>query len=341
MRYLNILIWDYHFYEPQWLWLLLFVPCVMIGREWLLQRTNGQLKYVGNEANQEQLKGGFVKLFHYAITTLYALSMSLVLVTLAQPYNSNFDPPVIDYKNGIDIILAIDASGSMLAQDFSPNRLEVAKSMAQKFVASRKGDRIGLVVYEGEAYTAVPATLDYQLLNEQIGKIEPGLVESGTAIGTGLGVAVTRLRSDQLKSKVIILLTDGSNNAGAIAPLDAARLAKSKKCKVYTIGIGSRGLAPTPVQTPFGIVYEQLPVEIDETTLQAIASETGGNYFRATDESGLEKIYAAINRMEKRKMEFNQLGKEPPLTLFPFLVWALITGSLGWVIHHIKFRMDD
>jgi Ca-activated chloride channel family protein len=341
MMYFNILIWDYTFYKPAWLWLLLLVPVVIILWEILLRRNYGQLKFTGTESTQQQLVVRSVRIYRLIVIVCYSLALSCTLVTLAEPYNANFDPPKIDYKNGIDIILAIDASGSMLAQDFSPNRLEVAKSLAQKFIDSRKGDRIGLVVYEGEAYTAVPATLDYSLLKEQVGQIEPGLVESGTAIGNGLGVAVTRLRSDQLKSKVIILLTDGSNNAGSIAPLDAAKLAKEKKCKVYTIGVGSRGMAPTPVQTPFGIVYEQMPVEIDEPTLQAIAEETGGTYFRATNEWGLDQIYAEINQLEKRKMEFNQLGKQPPVTLFPFFLWTLIFSLTGFAFQRIKFRLDD
>ena len=337
----NILIWEYSFYKPHMLWLLLSVPLLFFAWELLSRRLAGQLKFSRSDAEQTQLRVGWVRYYRWLINVLYMFSLSLLLITLAEPYNVNIDPPRIDYKNGIDIIFSIDASGSMLAQDFDPNRLEVAKDVAQQFVDSRKGDRIGLVVYEGEAYTACPATLDYKLLKEQIESIQPGQVEPGTAIGNGLGVAVTRLRSDSLQSKVIILLTDGSNNAGSISPDEAAEMAKAKNCRVYTIGVGSTGLAPTPIETPFGIVYENLPVEIDENTLKRIADITGGKYFRATDERALRSIYSEIDRLEKRKMEDQHLGAEPPLTLTPFFVWDLLFLMSAWILQRVKFRMDD
>ena len=340
-RYFNILFWEYQFYQPQWLWALLGIP-VLIYFWLLLQRQGkGQLRFSRSKEEQFVYSNNSVKYVRWLINLLYGLSLSALVFTLAEPYHQDIDPPKIDYKNGIDIILAIDASTSMLAQDFDPNRLEVAKKVAQQFVDSRKGDRIGLVVYEGEAYTACPATLDYKILKEQIQQIEPGTLEPGTAVGNGLGVAVTRLRSDSLKSKVIILLTDGSNNAGSIDPIEAAQLAKAKNCKVYTIGIGSTGLAPTPVQTPFGIQYENLPVEIDEATLKKIADITDGQYFRAKDETGLKSIYAEIDHMEKRKQEDQHFGAAPPLTLFPFYVWSLLFALAAWTIQRIKFKLDD
>jgi Ca-activated chloride channel homolog len=340
-RFFNILIWEYNFYEPQWLWALLSIPVLFFLWDLLQRKGNGQLKFSRSENEQSLLRKGSVRYIRWAVNGLYMFSFSLLVITLAQPYNVNYDPPKIDYKNGIDIILAIDASGSMLAQDFQPNRLEAAKDVAQKFVDTRKGDRIGLVVYEGEAYTACPATLDYKLLKEQIESIEPDQVEPGTAIGNGLGVAVTRLRSDSLKSKVIILLTDGSNNAGSIEPLDAARLAKAKNCRVYTIGVGTSGLAPTPIETPFGIIYENLPVEIDENTLKAIANETGGKYFRAKDETALKNIYQEIDQLEKRKMEDQHVAAEPPLTLPPFFIWSLLFVLGAWTLQRLKFKLDD
>ncbi len=337
----NILIWEYNFYKPQMLWLLLLVPLLFVAWEMMSRRVAGQLKFSRSDAEQLRLRVGWVRYFRWLVNGLYLLALSFLMITLAEPYNVNIDPPKIDYKNGIDIVFAIDASGSMLAQDFEPNRLEVAKDVAQQFVNARRGDRIGLVVYEGEAYTACPATLDYKLLKEQIEAIQPGQVEPGTAIGNGLGVAVTRLRSDSLQSKVIILLTDGSNNAGSLSPEDAAELAKAKNCRVYTVGVGSTGLAPTPIETPTGIIYENLPVEIDENTLKNIAELTGGKYFRATDEKALRSIYAEIDRLEKRKMEDQHLGAEPPLTLTPFFVWSLIMLLSAWTLQRLKFRMDD
>lgn len=339
-RYFNISFWEYDFYKPQMLWLLLGIPVLLFLWEYLQKNRVGQLKYTNSEQEQMAYSIRWVRYIRWGINTCYALSMTCLVAALAQPYNTSIDPPRIDYKNGIDIILAIDASGSMLAQDFDPDRLEVAKRVAKKFVDSRKGDRVGLVVYEGEAYTACPATLDYKLLKEQITAIEPGHLEPGTAIGSGLGVAVTRLRSDSLPSKVIILLTDGSSNTGP-DPMEAAALAKAKKCKVYTIGVGANGMAPTPVMTPFGVVYQNLPVEIDEKILKDIANLTNGKYFRAQDEKSLEKIYAEIGRLEKRKMEDQHLAAEPPLTLFPFFIWSMIFSAIAWSVQRLKFRLDD
>jgi Ca-activated chloride channel family protein len=322
------------------LWFLFAIPVMLFFWEYLQKNRVGQLKYASSEAEQLSYSLGWIRYIRWGINTCYALSMACLVLTLAEPYNTSIDPPKIDYKNGIDIILSIDASGSMLAQDFEPNRLEVAKRVAKKFVDSRKGDRVGLVVYEGEAYTACPATLDYKLLKEQITAIEPGYLEPGTAIGSGLGVAVTRLRSDSLPSKVIILLTDGSSNTGP-DPMEAAELAKQKKCKVYTIGVGANGMAPTPVSTPFGVIYQNLPVEIDEGILKDIAELTNGKYFRAQDEKSLEKIYAEIDKLEKRKMEDQHLGIEPPLTLFPFFIWSMLFSGIAWGVQRLKFKLDD
>lgn len=340
-RYWNIAVWEYDFYAPHWLWGLLLVP-VIFGLHYYLNRHHaGHLRFSRSESEQHEMGTGWVRYFRWGIIVLQGFAVSCMIVALAKPYHSEYDPPKIDYKNGIDIILSIDASASMLAQDFQPNRLEAAKTVAQKFVDTRKGDRVGLVVYEGEAVTACPATLDYAMLKKQIADVQPGYLEPGTAVGNGLGVAVTRLRSDSLKSKVIILLTDGSNNAGTIEPMDAARLAKAKNCRVYTIGVGSQGLAPTPVMTPFGISYENLEVEIDESTLKAIADETGGKYFRATDEQSLSTIYGEIDKLEKRKMEDLHFGAEPPVTILPFLMWAIFALMTAWVVNSIKFKLDD
>jgi Ca-activated chloride channel homolog len=340
-RYWNIAVWEYDFYAPEWLWGMLLVPVIFMVHYFLTRNHSGHLRFSRSEDEQRELGTTWVRYFRWGIVLVQVFAVSCMVVALARPYHASYDPPKIDYKNGIDIILSIDASGSMLAQDFQPNRLEAAKGVAQKFVESRRGDRVGLVVYEGEAYTACPATLDYPMLKKQIAAVEPGYLEPGTAIGNGLGVAVTRLRSDSLKSKVIILLTDGSNNAGTIEPLEAAQLAKAKKCRVYTIGVGSKGMAPTPVMTPFGISYENLPVEIDEATLQEIADETGGKYFRATDERSLTTIYAEIDKLEKRKMEDMHFGAEPPVTILPFLLWAIAGLIAAWLLNMLKFKLDD
>lgn len=323
------------------LYLLLAVPLIIFVWDWLHRKEQGQLKFSGSDQEQLAIKGGYVLLFRSIIAVFYALGLACFLVLTAKPYHPDFDPPKIDYKNGIDIILVIDASGSMLSTDLEPNRLEATKEVAKRFVDSRKGDRVGLVVFEGEAYSACPATLDYEALKEQITNIQPDRVSPGTAIGMGLGVAVTRLRSDSIKSKVIILLTDGMNNAGSIEPMEAAQLAKNKNCKVYTIGAGANGIANSPQTTPFGIEYVPTAVEIDEPTLKAIAEKTGGKYFRATDKQSLASIYSEIDRLEKRKMEDNFLGSQPPLTLFPFFFWGLLFTLIAWSVQRWKFTLDD
>lgn len=340
-KYWNIGVWEYEFYAPNLLWLLVLVPIVLFLYTAFRSKIGGHLRFSRSELEQISMGNQWVRYYRWGIVSAQAMGLACLLICLAKPYHLEYDPPKIDYKNGIDIIISIDASGSMLAQDFQPNRLEVAKDVAQEFVKSRKGDRVGLVVYEGEAYTACPATLDYTMLNKQIEDIEPGKLEPGTAVGNGLGVAVTRLRSDSLQSKVIILLTDGSNNSGTIEPLDAARLAAFKKCRVYTIGVGSTGMAPTPIMTPFGISYENLPVEIDESTLNEIASITGGRYFRATDEQSLKTIYADINKLEKRNMEDTHFGAEPPVTITPFLIWGMVFLLGAWLVSVLKFKLDE
>jgi Ca-activated chloride channel family protein len=340
-EYFNIALWEYDFYSPHYLWLLLLVPLILFIHHSYQNKNTNFIKFTGTDDQQSKYNFWSIRWLRYLIHVLFAFAFICIIIPFSQPYNVNINPPKIDYKNGIDIILSIDASGSMLAQDFDPNRLEVAKEVAKKFVDSRKGDRIGLVVYEGEAYTACPATLDYELLKNQISAIEPGSLEPGTAIGNGLGVAVTRLRSDSLVSKVIILLTDGSNNAGSIEPLEATQLAKAKNCKVYTIGVGGHGMAPTPMNTPFGIIYQNMPVEIDENLLKEIAKETGGKYFRATDERSLEEIYKDIDKLEKRKMEDQHIGQQPPITIIPFFIWASLAILVIFAIKRWKFRLDE
>lgn len=340
-RYWNIAVWEYDYYAYRWLWLLVLLPFVFWLYGYLTQNHAGHLRFSRSETEQREMGTSWVRMLRWVLLLLQLFAASCFIIAMAEPYNERYDPPKVDYKNGIDIILSLDASASMLAQDFEPNRLEAAKAVAQKFVDSRRGDRIGLVVYEGEAYTACPATLDYAMLKRQIAGVEPGMLEPGTAIGNGLGVAVTRLRSDSIKSKVIVLLTDGSSNTGTIEPMEAAQLAKAKHCKVYTIGVGSRGLAPTPVMTPLGIAYENLPVDIDEGTLQAIAEETGGKYFRATDEQSLATIYGEIDEMEKRKMEDTHFTSKPPVHIVPFILWGLVALLVVWTVTYIKFKLDD
>jgi len=338
----NIQFWEYDFQSPEWLWLWLLIPVfafLMIRNE---RRKSGEWKFSGSAKKQQQFSTRWVPRLRGFLIFVNCFILFLLIAAMAKPFHwSSYDDTDQDFKNGIDIILAMDVSVSMLAMDFEPNRLEVSKRVAKEFVDGRRGDRIGLVVYAGEAYTACPATLDYNVLKKQIDAIGFENIEGGTAIGTGLGTAVTRLRNDSLPSKVIILLTDGSNNAGDIDPLTAAELARAKNIRVYTIGVGSNGEAPMPVVTPFGIRYENQRVEIDEMTLMKIAEIANGQYFRATDEESLKSIYKEIEKLEKHKILDKQYKSEPPATPMGFLNWALLLAFLSWMTNRYFFKLHE
>jgi Ca-activated chloride channel family protein len=341
-NYFNILFWEYEFLSPFYLWSLLIVPFYFWFSFIKNKIENGELKYSNTLKNQLSLESVFVKRIIFFIKFINAIVLILIILALAKPhYLSGFDEEKnYRYKNGIDIVIAMDISLSMMARDFEPNRLEAAKKVAKEFIDSREGDRIGLVVYEGEAFTACPSTLDYSILKQQIDHLQPGLVEGGTAIGTGLGTAVTRLRNDSLPSKVIILLTDGVNNQGEISPEMAAQLAKSKNIKVYTIGIGTIGMAPSPVFTPFGVQYENIPVEIDEETLIKVSEITSGKYFRATDEESLRTIYNEISKLEKIKLKTLNTENEIPIHTLPYLIWALILFVFSVFLKHFYLKIS-
>ena len=233
---------------------------------------------------------------------LRCAAFALLVVALARP--QDVEEQSRTNAEGIDIMLSMDISGSMLARDFTPDRLSVAKEVAAEFIADRYGDRIGLAVFAGEAFTQSPLTTDKGTLQTMLARVRSGVIEDGTAIGNGLATAINRLRESEAKSKVIILLTDGVNNRGEIAPLMAADIAADMGIKVYTIGVGTIGKAPYPAIDMFGnMTYQMAEVEIDETTLEEIASRTGGKYFRATDAEKLKAIYDEINELEKSKVE--------------------------------------
>lgn len=340
-KHWNIAFWGYEFLSPHWLWLLLCIPLFWWLIFYLDRKKTGDLKFSRTEAEQRSLGLNQTKYLRWSFLIGYGLVVALLITALARPFHwSAYDDHEEDYKNGIDIVIALDISVSMLARDFQPNRLEVAKKVAKEFIDGRHGDRIGLVVYEGEAYTACPATLDYGILKNQIDQLQPGSLEPGTAIGVGLGTAVTRLRNDSLPSKVIILLTDGVSMQGKITPEKAATLAKAKNIKVYTIGVGSHGTALSPDFTPFGVRYVNMAVEIDEMTLMNIARITNGKYFRATDEASLRSIYSEIDRLEKRKIKHIDYKSEPPVSPMPFLSWALLLALLVWSVQIVYFKTN-
>jgi Ca-activated chloride channel family protein len=258
-----------------------------------------------------------------------------LIIVLARPQLSNSFQT--ETTEGIDIVLALDISGTMLAEDLRPNRLEAAKKVATEFVSGRPNDNIGLVVFAGESFTQCPLTNDHAVLVNLFQGVQYGMIEDGTAIGLGLANAVSRIKDSEAKSKVIILLTDGSNNAGDVAPLTAAEIAQSFGIRVYTVGVGTRGMAPYPVQTPYGIRYQNLPVDIDEDMLRKVAGLTGGTYFRATDNTKLKFIYQEIDQLEKTKLRVHQYSKKNE-EYTPFLLVALLLLITEIVLRHTVLR---
>lgn len=319
----------YQFADAWVLWFLLLIPAlvawyVLIGREKVTYKTS----IIPQGA---RIKSAGAKLINPIVFAFRTIALTALIIGLARPQMSAESPSYEkQYKKGIDIIIALDASGSMLARDFQPDRFEASKLVAEEFISKRPNDRIGLVIFEGEAYTQCPLTGDEDIITELLRESEMEVVEPGTAIGMGLATSVNRLRDSEAVSKVIILLTDGVNTHGNIHPLAAAELAKEFGIRVYTIGVGTNGKAETPVSMdPFTgeYYYDYVDVEIDEETLKSIASTTGGKYFRATDNQKLKAIYEEIDQMEKAKIETIEFEIDLPERSMPFIVFAL--GLIG------------
>ena len=264
-------------------------------------------------------RGGFVKKYSRHLPFIARLfAIAALILAIARPRSSQDFEKV--NTEGIDIVLTLDVSTSMLARDFNPDRISAAKDIAIEFIAQRPSDRMGVVVFAGESFTQCPLTTDRPTLINLLKEIETGLIEDGTAIGNGLATAVARLKDSPAPSRVVILLTDGVNNRGEITPLMAAEIAKTYGIRVYTIGVGAMGMAPYPVITPFGIEVQQVKVEIDEALLQDIANQTGGKYFRATDNTKLLEIYGEINKMERSRTTVDSF----PVYKELFMKFALI-----------------
>ena len=300
---------NFSFVNSELLILLIIPIIILIWNHIKKSKNKSSIEFSNTESLQSltSVKTKFKNIPYY----LKLVAFSLLVIAIARPQSSTkWEESTTE---GIDIIISMDISGSMLAEDLKPNRLESSKNVAMSFISKRINDRIGLTIFSGESFTQCPLTTDHNVLINLFKDVKSGMIEDGTAIGMGLANAVNRLKESNAISKVVILLTDGVNNSGTIAPLTAAEIAKKFGIRVYTIGIGSEGYAPYPFQTPFGIQYQDVEVKIDEKTLQDIATITDGKYFRAKNNSTLKKIYEDIDLLEKSKIEtieFNNKSEE-------------------------------
>ena len=317
------MITKFEFANPEFLWLLVLLPLVVI---WLfLTRKKKDASLTVSSLKGISTSNFLAKLKSF-LPLLRLVALASLIIALARPRDKEVTSKTKSNK-GIDIVMAIDVSASMLAKDLKPNRLEALKKVAKNFVDKRPNDRIGIVVYAGESFTQTPITSDKRIVKRTIGRLKWGLLDGGTAIGMGLGSAVNRLKDSKAKSKVIILLSDGVNNSGSIDPNTATELAKSLGIKVYTIGIGTNGTALFPVAKGLDgkLIFDNAPVEIDEKLLKNIAKETEGKYFRATNNSKLSSIYEEINKLEKTKIEeFKYTNYQEKYRFFVLLAGLLV-----------------
>ncbi|HAQ18157.1 MAG TPA: aerotolerance regulator BatA [Prolixibacteraceae bacterium] len=295
------------FKNPEFFYLFLLLVPMIAWYIWRHKKAGASIQF-SSDMGFAKIPKSWKYYFRHSVFVLVLGSLAMLIAALARPQSSNSWQNVT--TEGIDIVIALDISSSMLAMDFQPNRLEAAKDVATQFIAGRTNDKIGLVVFSGESFTQCPLTTDHATVINLFRSIESGMIEDGTAIGNGLATAVSRLKESNAISKVIILLTDGENNRGEIAPVTAAELAKTFGIRVYTVGVGTIGTAPYPMQTPFGVQVRDVEVKIDEGTLQKIASTTDGEYFRATNNNKLTEIYKEIDKLEKSKIDVKEFSKK-------------------------------
>lgn len=308
-----------NFQNPEILWLLCVVPLLVAYYIWIgRRRATLTVSTIGQGAMPRTLRYWL----RPVPTVLRLMAVALLIVALARPVEEHAESETT--IEGVDIVLAMDISGSMLAQDFKPNRLEASKSIASEFVADREGDRLSVVAFAGEAFTQCPLTSDRGAVQTSLARLRSGVIDDGTAIGNGLGTAINRLRESSAKSKVVVLVTDGVNNSGQISPRMAADIARDLGIRVYTIGVGRRGQAPMPAMDPFGnVVMVMAKVEIDEDLLREISKLTGGRYFRAENIDALAKIYEEIDQMEKSKIEVTDYISYEELFI-NWLLWGIM-----------------
>ncbi len=312
---------DFVFAYPYFLYALLVIPLIIFWYFRRGERSKSEITYSSLKIFSGTPPGIKERLRHLPFI-LRMLALALLIIAAARPQSFSSGENV--YTEGIDVAMLLDISGSMLAEDFKPNRLEAAKDVIGEFIAGRTSDKIGLVVFARESFTQCPLTIDYSVLRSLLLEIKSGMIDDGTAIGTAIANGVNRLKDSKAQSKVLILLTDGVNNSGEIDPITAAQIAEKFGIRIYTVGVGTRGEAPYPFTTPFGKRYQMVPVEIDEDVLKEVARITDGMYFRATNNQKLEQIYQEIDKMEKTRVEITSFTNAKEL----FYLWALTALGL-------------
>ena len=317
------------FANPEFLWLLLLIPVIGFYLWRRRKQFSVELQFSSLNILSTVPRSLRERLYHMPLV-LRMSALALFILALARPQSVSSRQNIS--TEGIDIVLEIDLSGSMVAEDFNPNRIEAAKQVASDFIDGRSNDRIGLVVFSAQSFTQCPLTTDYPVLKSLLKEVKNGMIEDGTAIGLAIANGVNRMKDSKAKSRVMILLTDGVNNRGEIDPITAARIAATYGIRIYTVGVGAQGEAPYPVQTPFGIRRQMIPVDLDEKALTQIADMTGGKYFRATDNRTLKSIYKEIDKMERTKIDVTAYKRYSELYsgwLFAGLALVLLEAGLS------------
>ncbi len=321
-------------YKP-FLYFLLVIPLLVVYYIWRGKYLYSEMQYSHSGFIRNVKKSFRLYLLHLPFF-LRMLVLALIIIALARPQSTSRTQDIT--IEGIDIVVALDISGSMLAEDFKPNRMEAAKETAIEFVNMRPGDRIGLTIFSGESFTMVPLTTDHELLKDMLRTVHTGMVEDGTAIGDGLAIAINRLRESNAISKVIILLTDGINNTGVIDPLTAAEIAEIYNIRVYTVGVGSSGPVPYPFQTPFGVQYRDVEIPVDEPLLQEMSEMTGGLYFWADNQAALSEIYKEIDQLERSKIDVIEFARKSDEYL-PLVLLALLLAGLEFMLRNTWLKV--
>jgi Ca-activated chloride channel family protein len=322
------------FANPGYLYFLIIIPLLGVWFWYRHVKDHAELQMSGTDSfitTPSSLK----QYLYFSLYIFRALAIALLIIALARPQSTSSRRDVT--IEGIDIVIALDVSGSMLAMDLKPDRLEAAKEVASEFIAGRPDDRFGLVIFSGETFTQCPLTTDHDVVRNLFKDIKSGMIEDGTAIGDGLATSVNRLKESKAVSKVIILLTDGVNNMGSLDPLSAAEIAKIYGIRIYTVGVGTEGKAPYPVQTPFGIQTQFVDVKIDEAMLQQVANQTEGRYFRATSNQKLREIYSEIDKLEKSKIDVTEFHKKKE-EFFPYALLAFLLITLEVILRNTVFK---